>query len=109
MKLAEALLLRADMQKKFASLQARAQSFAVVQEGERQAEDPTELLRQVEAVISEMHRLVFAINKANLEHKVRYGQTLTEALAQRDALTQRHSIVQGVINACTRPPDRYGV
>jgi len=109
MKLAEALLLRADVQKKLASLQARAQKFAVVQEGERPAEDPAELLRQVGEVTAELHRLVFAINKANLEHNVRYGQTLTEALAQRDALSQRHSILKSVIDACTKPPERYGV
>lgn len=109
MKLAEALLLRADIQKKLASLSARAQKFAVVQEGERPAEDPGELLRQVEAVAGELHRIVFAINKANLEHAVRGGQTLTEALARRDALTQRHSIVQSVIDAATKAPDRYGV
>ena len=53
MKLAEALLLRADIQKKLASLQARAQRYAVVQEGERPAEDPQAILHQVEAVAEE--------------------------------------------------------
>jgi hypothetical protein len=109
MKLAEALLLRADLQKKLASLQARAQKYAVVQEGERPAEDPQDLFRQVEAVAAELERLVFAINRANLQHTIGSGQTLTEALARRDGLALRHRIYQSVLDACAKPPERYGV
>jgi DNA-binding FrmR family transcriptional regulator len=109
MKVAEALLLRADIQKKLASLQARAQRYAVVQEGERPAEDPQEILRQVDAVASELQRLVFAINRANLQHKIATGETVTEALAKRDSLALRHRILQSVVDVCAKPPDRYGV
>jgi Family of unknown function (DUF6847) len=109
MKLAEALLLRADIQKKLTSLQARAQKYALVQEGERPAEDPQAILREVEDVTGELQRLVFAINRANLQHKIKTGETLTEALAKRDTLVLRHSTLEGVIGACARPPERYGV
>jgi hypothetical protein len=109
MKLAEALLMRADLQKKLASLQARAQKYAVVQEGERPAEDPHELFRQIEAVAVELEQLVFAINRANLQHSLASGQTLTEALARRDGLTLRHRILQSVLDVCAKPPERYGV
>jgi hypothetical protein len=109
MKLAEALLLRADIQKKLASLQGRAARYAVVQEGERPAEDPQELFRQIDAVAAELERLVFAVNRANLQHRIGSGQTLTEALARRDGLALRHRIFQSVIDACAKPPDRYGV
>jgi hypothetical protein len=109
MKLAEALLLRADVQKKLASLQARAQRYAVVQEGERPPEDPQAILRQIEAVADELQRLVFAINRANLRHKVASSETLTEALAKRHSLVLRHRILQSVVDVCAKPPDRYGV
>jgi methyl-accepting chemotaxis protein len=109
MKLAEALLLRADIQKKLASLQARAQRYAVVQEGEEPAEDPAAILDQVEVVADEFKRLVFAINRANLRHKIASGETLTEALAKRDSLVLRHGILTGVVDVCAKPPDRYGV
>jgi len=109
MKLAEALLLRADIQKKLASLQARAEKYAVVQDGERPAEDPQTIFRQIEAVADEFERLVLAINKANLAHKVKTGETITAALAKRDSLVLRHRILQGVVDACVRPPDRYGM
>lgn len=109
MKLAEALLLRADIQKKLASLQARAQRYAVVQEGEQPAEDPQAILRQVEAVAGEFQRLIFAINRANLQHKIGTGESLTAALARRDSLGLRHRILQSVVDVCAKPPDRYGV
>lgn len=109
MKLAEALLLRADTQKKIASLQARVQKYALVQEGEQAAEDPAELLGQIETLCGELQRLVFAMNKANLNHTIKTGQTMTEALAKRDVLTLRHRILQSVIDACAKPPERYGV
>jgi hypothetical protein len=109
MKLAEALLLRADVQKKLASLQARAQKYAVIQEGERPAEDPQAILRQIEAVAGELQQLVFAINRANLQHRVRTGESLTEALAKRDCLALRHRILQSVLDVCAKPPERYGV
>jgi hypothetical protein len=109
MKLAEGLLLRADIQKKLESLQARAQRYAVVQEGEEPAEDPRVILRQVEAVATELQRLVFAINRANLRHKIASGESITEALAKRDGLIKRHGILQSVLDVCAKPPDRYGV
>jgi hypothetical protein len=109
MKLAEALLLRADLQKKLNALQARAQKYAVVQEGETPAEDPKELLHQIEVVSAELQRLVFAINKANLNNPIRTGQTLTEALSHRDCLAMQHRIFQSVAEACAKPPERYGV
>lgn len=109
MKLAEALLLRADVQKKLASLQTRAQKYAVIQEGETPAEYPNDLLRQIEVVTEELARLVFRINKANLAHAVRGGETLTEALARRDAFQQRHSALNSVVEVCVKQPERYGV
>ena len=109
MKLAEALLLRADIQKKLASLQTRAQRYAVVQEGETPAEEPRAILQQVEGVAEELQRLVFAINRANLKHKIASGETITESLARRDCLAQRHSILQSVVDVCAKPPDRYGM
>jgi hypothetical protein len=109
MKLAEALLLRADLQKKLASLQSRVQKYAFVQEGEQPAEDPLALLREVEAVAEQLRRLIFAINRTNLSHTIRTGATISEALATRDSLVSRHGIIHGVIDACAKPPERYGV
>ena len=56
MKLAEALILRADCQKRFAQLKSRLNANAKVQEGDRAAEDPKELFTEIERVAEQLAR-----------------------------------------------------
>ncbi len=107
MKLAEALLIRADAQKKVASLRERIARNAIVQEGEKPAEDPMALLKEAAGVLDELERLINAINAANLKHKLADGRTLTQAIALRDKLILQHSIIQSAINGTRRETDRY--
>jgi hypothetical protein len=107
MKLAEALLLRADLQKKLASLRERIGQNAVVQEGEQPHEDPNRLLKEAVEILAQFERLVFAINRANLTNKLPDGRTLTEAIARRDALAQQHALLQAAIAGTRRDPVRY--
>ena len=109
MKLAEALMLRADLQKKLASLRERITHNGVVQEGDKVHEDPDALVMEAFGVIDQFEKLVFAINRANLKHKLPDGRSLTEAIARRDTIAQEHSLLQTAIAATQREPDRYGV
>ncbi len=109
MKLAEALLLRADLQKKLASLRERIERSAVVQEGDTAFEDPNKLIKDAFAVIDELESLVFQINQANLKQKLPDGQTITAAIARRDSIVQRHSLLQAAIQATHKEPDRYSM
>jgi hypothetical protein len=108
-KLAEALLLRADMQKKIASLRERIVANAVVQEGEKPNEDPNELLLEASGVMSDLESLVGRINKTNLAARLADGRSLTEAIARRDHLVQRHALLQAAAAGSRKEPDRYGV
>src|SRR5437588_12519197 len=65
MKLAEALILRADCQKRFEQLKARAESSAMVQEGAQPAENPAELIAELYAVARELGLLIKRINRTN--------------------------------------------
>jgi hypothetical protein len=107
MKLAEALLLRADMQKKALSLRQRIVDNAVVQQGDQPHEDPSGLLKEAIGVLGELESLVVRINRTNLEMKLADGRTLTEAIARRDTLVQQHALVQAAIAGCKKEPDRY--
>lgn len=109
MKLAEALLLRADLQKRVEALRTRMLKNTVVQEGEEPSEDPNELLGQVESAIEQLRTLVFAVNEANYRSETAAGRTLTAALSDRDALVSRHAILTAVAASAVKPPDRYGV
>jgi hypothetical protein len=65
MRLAEALILRADRQKRIEQLRARLTMAAKVQEGEEPPENPTELIQELERVSDELLDLIRRINKTN--------------------------------------------
>ena len=107
MKLAEALLLRGDAQKKLASLRERIARNALLQEGSAPHEDPNALLQEAQAVIAELQAWVLRINEANLRHSLPDGRSLTAAMAERDSLAQRHALLQSAIEATQKEPERY--
>ena len=67
MKLAEALLLRSDQQKKLASLKQRINANVLVQDGDKPSEDPNELIKQVFALIQESNQLICRIHLTNAQ------------------------------------------
>ena len=109
LKLAEALLLRADTQKKIASLKERVVANAVVQERDKPHEDPAELLAQAFGAADELEALVTRINRTNLAAKLPDGRSLTEGIARRDTLITRHALLTAAIAGTRKEPDRYGV
>ncbi len=109
MKLAEVLMLRADTQKKLASLRERIAQNAVVQEGDKPHEDPIKLMKEAFGVLDELEGLVTRINAANQAAKLPDGRTLMEAIARRDTLTQRHSLLRSALEGGKREPFRYSV
>ena len=109
MKITEALMLRADMQKKLASLRERIGQNAVVQEGDKPHEDPSKLLKEAFAVLQELESLIFRINQANLQNQLPDGRSLTEAIARRDTLAAQHSLLQYAIANTQKEPDRYSM
>ena len=110
MKLAEALILRADLQKRQLQLRERLVRNARVQEGDAPAEDPQVLFVEFRRVASEFMTLVQRINRTNASTAFQSGVTITDALAQRDALTTEKAVLDAVImQASTLTTDfRYG-
>ena len=86
MKLAEALQERSDLNRKIEELRLRLGNCVLVQEGEEPAEDPAALLRELDGAVARLAVLMAAINLTNSKTKVN-GQTLTELIAKKDALT----------------------
>lgn len=101
MKLAEALLLRADATKRIRELQARLQRSARVQEGDTAPENPLELMDELTRTVAELTRLVKQINRTNAQTPFDESRTLTDALADRDALTTEYGALIGTINHAT--------
>lgn len=88
MKLAEALILRADYQKRLLQIRQRLVRSATVQEGESPPENPQQLLVELEQVASDLVAIIQQINRTNSSTPFQ-GRTLADALAERDVLTIR--------------------
>jgi hypothetical protein len=108
MKLAEALVLRADLQKRLAQLRQRLQQSALVQEGEQPPENPQELLVEMDQLLNQLEELIVRINRTNLQTSMADGTILTDALARRDVLSQRYSIISGLADTAAARIERYG-
>ncbi|GAA5190076.1 DIP1984 family protein [Rugosimonospora acidiphila] len=101
MKLAEALAERADAMRRVEQLRSRIVSNARYQEGEAPAEDAAQLLIEVGQVLDRLEVLIARINRTN--STVALGtMTLTEALARRDVLRLRHSVLTAAADSAGR-------
>ena len=101
MKLAEALAARADAVRKLTELRARIEANATHQEGELPTEDAAELLREADATASTLETLMRRINLTNTTATMADGRTITAALARRDALRLRHSLLAAAADAAS--------
>jgi len=107
MKLAEALKERADLNKKIEQLRTRLRNNALYQEGEQPAEDPAELLTELDATVKKLKETVSAINHTNASTKALEGRTLTDLIAEKDALTQQVAVYRDLIDTASQRVDRY--
>lgn len=107
MKLAEALLIRADQQKQIASYKQRIQANVLVQDGDEPSEDPNRLIEQVFALSQQLHCLVNDIHHTNALTRLPDGRSMLQLLSQRDELVERHQILIGAIRQSQQEPDRY--
>lgn len=105
MKLAEALQERADLNKKIEQLKSRLEANATVQEGEKTAEDPNELLKELNSSIARLEFLIAKINMVNC-HTSTNGKTLTELLAEKDCLSLNINTLQNLRNSASRLAQR---
>lgn len=93
MKLAEALTLRADIQKRIMQLKSRLNLNAKVQEGEQPAESPDSLLTELSALLAELEQLILRINLTNAQ-PLTDGESITSLLAKRDCLAMKVDILR---------------
>lgn len=106
MKLAEALNLRADTAKRLSQLSERLTANAKVQEGDTPAENPQELLEELDRLICQLEDLISRINLTNSK-TIYDGKSLTEMIAQKDTLSLKSSILRNFLSAASTKIDRY--
>ena len=107
MKLAEALIERADLQRRLSQLTERLQQNAQYQEGESPSEEPEALLAEYKQTADQLQALVVAINLANNRIQLANGVAMVEALAERDKLKATHSMLIALASAAMPEQNRY--
>ena len=106
MKLAEALILRSDLQKRIEQLRVRLNNNAKVQENDEPSEKPEELLNELDSNINQLKVLIKQINKTNCV-TVSNGQTLADLIAERDTLTLKSNVLRGFLNIAGQKVNLY--
>jgi hypothetical protein len=108
MKLAEALLLRADRNRSLEQLKQRIQVSARYQEGENPPEEARDLVAAASAVLDELEILIRDINRTNSGTVMADGRTVTDALAERDVLRLRYSMLKVSADAASGASQQVG-
>ena len=108
MKLAAALIERADLQTRLTQLQTRLLNNAKVQEGVKPNEDPKDLLKELDEVSKQLEDYIYRINMTNAATLV--DETpLTSLLAKKDVLTKKIGILRAFLNESSALVDRYSL
>jgi len=108
MKLAEALQIRADLQKRLEQIEDRLEKNATYQEGEKPFENPSDLLRELDGILAQYEPLIININYTNYLTKTAEGDTLTALIARRDVLKIKIKKYQALLESATERGQRYG-
>ncbi|MCD8213436.1 MAG: DIP1984 family protein [Campylobacter sp.] len=106
MKLAKALILRADTKKRIEQLRVRLNDNAKVQENDTPAEDPRELLAELDRNLSEFEDLIVKINATNASQSID-GVTLSALIAKKDALILKVGILRQFLQTASQKVDLY--
>lgn len=107
MKLAEALIERADLQRSLEVLRSRLQNNAKVQEGTEPNEDIGELLTEMYNALARLEYLIVHINKTNAATVMKDGGTVAEAIAKKDILAKELSMLTELLRTGSELVNRY--
>ena len=106
MKLAEALVLRADGQKRIEQLQQRLIQNAKVHADDQPAENPEILQQELEQLAQELVLLIQRINRTNSRTELEAGMSIADALAARDVTKLKSDIYRNLAQAAIVKQDR---
>ncbi|MDR0334906.1 MAG: DIP1984 family protein [Methanomassiliicoccaceae archaeon] len=99
MKLAEALLLRAEYQKKITYLQSRVLSNIKVQENDEPLENPQKLIDETLELTEQLCVLIKRINACNNKATLPNGLTISEAIVERETLLKKQNLLTVITTA----------
>lgn len=107
MKLAEALLLRVDLQKRMRQIEARLVKNAKMQGEEGPSEQPEDLLAEFDECNRQWAETIMRINRTNSFTKTEEGISIADLIVRRDAIKQKLNALYKLSDAATIEIGRY--
>ena len=107
MKLAEALSIRKDLQKRIQQIGKRLEDNVKIQEGDEPAENPKELMKELDECLKQLENLIWRINMTNVQTVNEAGKTVTQLMAEKDVLSLRLSALRSTFDRASSQHDRY--
>lgn len=107
MKLAEALILRADIQKRMEQIRNRLYNNVLTQEGELPSENPEILLEEFMSLQKDLTSIIKSINRTNNNTQFNDNISLSEALVDRDTILSKRTILSNAADRASEKQDRY--
>ena len=105
MKLAEALIKRADLKQRIAELEHRLRASAKIQLGDNPPENPDDLLEELTKAFQDLELLIIAIDHTNAISLLE-GKPLVEWLTKRNMLQKRRQTLLSLIDQASMPSYR---
>ena len=99
--------IKQDLQKHILQLGQRIQNNLKVQEGDTPSEEPMELMRKLDACMTQLEDLIWRINATNMKTQNAEGVTLTQLMARKDVLTMRVNNLRSIFETASAGQDRY--
>ena len=106
MKLAEALSIRKDLQKRIQQIRRRLSDNVKIQEGDEPAENPVELMKELDECLVNLEDLIWRINQTNLKTVNAAGKNVTQLMAEKDMLTLRLSVLRDTYDTASSQRER---
>jgi hypothetical protein len=78
-----------------------------VQEGDQLAEDPSELLPEVDRTFTRLLHLVQSITRTNAKTAFSERKTIADPIAERDAVGKKRDLLSSVAEAASTRQNRY--
>ena len=107
MKLAEALILRTDSQKRLEQVKHRLLLNSKFQEGESPSEDPKDLEKELKHLLKQLKQLIQRVNRTNLLTPFDEQRSLGDSLVERDLIGQERKIYSELLDRASVRHDRY--
>ena len=107
MKLAEALIIRADLKRRIEQTRERMYDNIIIQEGSKSNENTEDLINIFLDLQEELKNIINKINKTNNTLKFDNNKTISDVIVEREMILSKRNFLANVVKRASEPQVRY--